>query len=137
MYWGRPVKIDTALYPISTQRNLAVAPDDISMPLNRRGGPWYSCVCCRIPMYHPAPPKTYLQIHMYHPFTSKASLFPAAKKIMVDTYVSFFRQEPSTCAPVRAQSCADQNFFFRAFRTFSSCLLCIPCPRSCSRESAA
>ncbi len=29
-----PVKIDTALYPISTQRNLAVAPDDISMPLN-------------------------------------------------------------------------------------------------------
>ena len=32
MYWGRPVKIDTALYPISTQRNLAVAPDDISMP---------------------------------------------------------------------------------------------------------
>jgi hypothetical protein len=34
MYWGRPVKIDTALYPISTQRNLAVAPDDISMPLN-------------------------------------------------------------------------------------------------------
>ncbi len=34
MYWGRPVKIDTALYPIFTQRNLAVAPDDISMPLN-------------------------------------------------------------------------------------------------------
>ncbi len=34
MYWGRPVKIDTALYPISTQRNLAVTPDDISMPLN-------------------------------------------------------------------------------------------------------
>jgi hypothetical protein len=34
MYWGRPVKIDTALYPISTQRNLAVALDDISMPLN-------------------------------------------------------------------------------------------------------
>ena len=34
MYWGRPVKIDTALYPISTQRNLAVAPDDISMLLN-------------------------------------------------------------------------------------------------------
>ena len=34
MYWGRPVKIDTALYPISTQRNLAVTSDDISMPLN-------------------------------------------------------------------------------------------------------
>jgi hypothetical protein len=34
MYWGRPVKIDTALYPISTQRNLAVASDDISIPLN-------------------------------------------------------------------------------------------------------
>ena len=31
-------------------------------------------------MYHPVPPKTYLQIHMYHTFTSKASLFPAAKK---------------------------------------------------------
>ena len=74
-------------------------------------------------MYHPAPPKTYLQIHMYHPFTSKASLFPAAKKIMVDTYVSFFWQEPSTCAPVRACARAVlrrselflpcfQNFFF-------------------------
>ncbi len=34
MNWGRPVKIDTALYRISTQRNLAVAPDDISMHLN-------------------------------------------------------------------------------------------------------
>ncbi len=34
MYSSRPVKTDTALYPISTQRNLAVAPDDISMPLN-------------------------------------------------------------------------------------------------------
>jgi len=30
----------------------------------RRGEPWWSCVCRR-PMYHPAPPKTYLQIHMY------------------------------------------------------------------------
>ena len=35
---------------------------------------------------------------------------------------------------MRAQSCAEassgqnQNFFFRAFRTFSSCLLCITCP---------
>ena len=34
MYWGRPVKIDTALYPISTQRNLAVASKNISMLLN-------------------------------------------------------------------------------------------------------
>ena len=34
MYWGRLVKIDTALYLISTQRNLAVAPENISMPLN-------------------------------------------------------------------------------------------------------
>jgi hypothetical protein len=34
MYWGHLVKIDTALYPISTQRNLAVAPENISMPLN-------------------------------------------------------------------------------------------------------
>jgi hypothetical protein len=33
MYWGRLVKIDTALYPISTQRNLAVASKNISMPL--------------------------------------------------------------------------------------------------------
>jgi hypothetical protein len=88
------------------------------MHICRRGEPWYSCVC-RIPMYHPAPPKTYLQIHMYHPFTSKASLFPAAKKIMVDTYVSFFRQEPSKCAPVRAELRRSelflpcfQNFFF-------------------------
>ena len=47
------------------------------------------------------------------------------------------KQEPSTCAPVRTQSCTDQNFFFRAFRTFSSCLLCIPCPRSCSRAVAS
>ena len=31
-------------------------------PSKRRGEPWYSCVC-RITMYHPAPPKTYLQIH--------------------------------------------------------------------------
>ena len=37
MYWGRPVKIDTALYPISTQRNLAVAPDDISSVVYRGG----------------------------------------------------------------------------------------------------
>ncbi len=34
MYWGRLVKIDTALYLISNQRNLAVAPENISMPLN-------------------------------------------------------------------------------------------------------
>ncbi len=34
MYWGRLVKIDTALYPISTQRNLAVASENIRMPLN-------------------------------------------------------------------------------------------------------
>jgi hypothetical protein len=34
MYWGRLVKIDTALYPISTQRNLAVASENISMLLN-------------------------------------------------------------------------------------------------------
>jgi hypothetical protein len=33
-YWGRLVKIDTALYPISTQRNLAVASENISMLLN-------------------------------------------------------------------------------------------------------
>ena len=30
----RLVKIDRALYPISTQRNLAVASENISMPLN-------------------------------------------------------------------------------------------------------
>ena len=43
MYWGRPVKIDTAIYLISTQRNLAVAPDDISMPLNPDlYGRWWS-----------------------------------------------------------------------------------------------
>ncbi len=34
MYWGRLVKIDTALYPISTQHNLAVASENISMLLN-------------------------------------------------------------------------------------------------------
>ena len=34
MYWGRLVKIDTALYPISTLRNLPVASKNISMPLN-------------------------------------------------------------------------------------------------------
>ena len=34
MYWGRLVKIDTALYLISTQRNLAVASENIRMPLN-------------------------------------------------------------------------------------------------------
>ena len=36
------------------------------------------------------------------PLLVKLAYCPAAKKIMVDTYVSFFRQEPSTCAPVRA-----------------------------------
>ena len=34
MYWGRLVKIDAVLYPISTQRNLAVASKNISMLLN-------------------------------------------------------------------------------------------------------
>ena len=34
LYWGHLVKIDTALYLISTQRNLAVASENISMPLN-------------------------------------------------------------------------------------------------------
>ena len=34
MYWGRLVKIDRVLYPISTQRNLAVASKNISMLLN-------------------------------------------------------------------------------------------------------
>ncbi len=34
MYWGRLVKIDTALYPIFTQRNLAVTSENISMLLN-------------------------------------------------------------------------------------------------------
>ena len=67
------------------------------------------------------------------PLLVKLAYFLPPKKIWCDTYVSFFRQEPRTCAPVRVQSCADQNFFFRAFRTFSLCLLCIPCPRSCSR----
>ncbi len=36
------------------------------------------------------------------PLLVKLAYCPAAKKIMVDTYVSFFQQEPSTCAPVRA-----------------------------------
>ena len=45
MYWDHLVKIDTALYPISTQRNLAVALKNISMPLNpvnygRESGLW-------------------------------------------------------------------------------------------------
>jgi hypothetical protein len=70
---------------------------------NRRGEPWYSGVCRR-PMYHPAPPKTYLQILMYQTFTSKASLFSAAKKIMAWYILCiFFRQEPSTCARWAAQ----------------------------------
>jgi hypothetical protein len=34
MYWGRLLKIDTALYPISTQHNLAVTSENISMLLN-------------------------------------------------------------------------------------------------------
>jgi hypothetical protein len=34
MYLGHLVKIDTALYRISTQRNLAVASENISMLLN-------------------------------------------------------------------------------------------------------
>ena len=34
MYSGRLVKIGTALYPISTQRNLAVPSENISMLLN-------------------------------------------------------------------------------------------------------
>ena len=57
------------------------------------------------------------------PLLVKLAYCPAAKKIMVDTYVSFFRQEPSTCAPVRACARAVlrrselflpcfQNFFF-------------------------
>jgi hypothetical protein len=41
-------------------------------------------------MYHPAPPKTYLQIHMYHTFPSKLAYFLPPKKIWCDTYVSFF-----------------------------------------------
>jgi hypothetical protein len=45
MYWGRLVKIDTALYPISTQRNLAVASENISMPLNPN---FYGRVCTSI-----------------------------------------------------------------------------------------
>jgi hypothetical protein len=53
MYCGRPVKIDTALYRLSTQRNLAVTPDDISRPL----GPFLSsapqtCAACRVPQTH-------------------------------------------------------------------------------------
>ncbi len=84
----------------------------VSTQRNRRGEPWYSCVC-RIAMYHPAPPKTYLQIHMYHPFTSKASLFPAAKKIMVDTMYLFFGKNQ-----VRVRLCAQSC----AVRTFSSVL---------------
>ncbi len=57
------------------------------------------------------------------PLLVKLAYCPAAKKIMVDTYVSFFRQEPSTCVPVRACARAVlrrselfllcfQNFFF-------------------------
>jgi len=58
---------------------------------------------------------------MYHPFTSKASLFPAAKKKMV-CYIGIFFSARTKY--VHAQSCAEahsgqnQNFFFRAFRTF-------------------
>ena len=44
MHRGCLVKIDTALYPISTQRNLAVASENISMLLNpgfyRRSKTW-------------------------------------------------------------------------------------------------
>ena len=34
MYWDHLVKIDTALYPISTQHNLAVLSENIRMLLN-------------------------------------------------------------------------------------------------------
>ena len=71
-------------------------------------------------MYHPAPPKTYLQIHMYHPFTSKASLFPAAKKIMVRYICIFFSARTKyvrccVCAELRRSELflpCFQNFFF-------------------------
>ncbi len=64
---------------------------------------------------------------MYHTFTSKASLFPAAKKIMVRYICIFFLARAKY---VRAQSCTEahsgqnQNFFFRAFRTFLR-VLCV------------
>ena len=80
----------------------------------------YSCVCRR-PMYHPAPPKTYLQIHMYHTFTSKLlvklAYFLPPKKIWCDTYVSFFWQEPNTCTRRAVQRQAAGRI-----RTFSSVL---------------
>ncbi len=54
----------------------------LSLTTTRRGEPWYSCVCM-IPMYHPAPPKTYLQIHMYqilYQSLHNSTGPPAAKK---------------------------------------------------------
>ena len=53
----------------------------------------------------------------------KLACFLPPKKLWCDTYVSFFRQEPSTCAPVRAQSCADQNFS----SVLSELFLCVFC----------
>jgi hypothetical protein len=61
-------------------------------------------------MYHPAPPKTYLQIHMYHPFTSKASLFPAAKKIWwIHMYLFFGKNQ------VRVRLCTRRAAQIRTF----------------------
>ena len=85
----------------------------------RRGEPWYSCVC-RIPMYHPAPPKTYLQIHMYHPFTSKASLLSCRQKKYGGYICIFFLARTKyVCACARAELRRSelflpcfQNFFF-------------------------
>jgi len=60
------------------------------------------------------------------PLLVKLAYFLPPKKIWCDTHVSFFSARTKY---VRAQSCAEarsgqnQNFFFRAFRTFSSCLL--------------
>ncbi len=61
----------------------------------RRGEPWYSCVCSR-DMYHPALPKNTSGFICITPLLVKLAYFLPPKKIGCDTYVSFFRQEPST-----------------------------------------
>ncbi len=88
----------------------------------RPGTPAYYVGGICIITYHPAPPKKYLWIHMYHTFTLvKLAYFLLPKKIWCDTYVSFFRQETSTFERAEAHSGQNQNFFFRAFRKFSLC----------------
>jgi hypothetical protein len=79
-------------------------------------------------MYHPAPPKTYLQIHMYHPFTSKASLLSCRQKNYGGYICIFFSARTKyvcACARLCARSAAQIRTFSSVLSEFFLHVICV------------